>query len=164
MIYTNTKVINKLKTGILAIALTNFMICCKAQNKMLELDKFMTQDCDCVNSIWGEKVITQVTSKQTDSKILLTSHCVLLTRLLIDEGQGEYEVEEIECISEDSSTHTISNEANFILYGKNDEPLTNEEAKSKFFRMINNNEKHFFEYKLNEKGEIIEISKRYIES
>lgn len=107
------------------------------------------KDCSCIKDFKSENplnnqrytILTNVDIESTDSGTLITGNCADVIRKYISDPKGEYETEEVTCISKAQIKLAVSDSTKFHFYVSGSEPLSNEEGRKFFFGKVIPNKK-----------------------
>lgn len=148
------------------IVLLVLMVSCNNYSKKEEEVKtpgIFERECSCINDFssgnsFNENrytILTNVNFENKDSHIFITGNCADVIRKYISDPNGEYETENVACVSKDQIKLEITDSTKFHIYVSGPDVLNNKEGRKYFLNQLIQNKKAIFQVEVEKKKNVV---------
>ena len=140
------------------------MLSCNNYSKKEEVKtpSIFERECSCINDFrsgnsFNENrytILTNVNFENKDSQTFITGNCADVIRKYISGPNGEYETENVTCVSKDQIKLELTDSTKFHIYVSGPDVLNNEEGRKYFLNHLIQNKKAIFQIEVEKKKNV----------
>ena len=140
------------------------MLSCNNYSKKEEVKTqgVFERECSCINDFKSENsfnenrytILTNMSFENKDSQIFITGNCADVIRKYISGPNGEYETENVTCVSKDQIKLELTDSTKFHIYVSGPDVLNNEEGRKYFLNQLIQNKKAIFQIEVEKKKNV----------